>query len=159
MGNTTFNKSPLAAQKKSCVFSKLPFPFITYWVSKRVSKIGHRRVILNARRLWWTITVQTDRCSYLRKEMASVFILALEWTSHYADCWGCWRLAINTCHCLFRSDCTVERRQRFPILPFYSIYLWVEKQDNDRDWGAFERRHSSRFQSIGRIMRRTDLRE
>lgn len=34
-----FNKSPLAAQKKSHVFSKWPFPFITYWVSTRVSKI------------------------------------------------------------------------------------------------------------------------
>lgn len=42
--------------------------------------------------------------------------------------------------------------QRFPILPFSVLFLWVKE-------ALAGINHSSKFQSIGRIMRRTDFRE
>lgn len=156
MGDTTFNKSPLAAQKKSHVFSKWPFPFITYWVSTRLSKIGHLRVILNCPR-----ELDGPLLSWLKGGGEQLLREGNGISLHLKVQLGSKPL------CRQLESLMSGHKHMPPSLPpsyftrqycLYSICLWVDK-DKEGNCGAFEGNHSPRSQSIGRIMRRTDLRE
>lgn len=102
-GDTTFNKSRLAARKKSHVLDD-HFPFITYWVSTRVSKTGHFRVILNGpRELDGPLLsrLKGGGKQLLQKGNSSLHLKVNLEASCCLDCWSHYCLAINSWHRLF----------------------------------------------------------